>query len=640
MTRPGREGVRVACLLVLLVGLACLRPAYADGRKGSPSPAVEYWTIEPNEGQSAGGHAAIRIGEIVYHLEHRGDGLIADRRDPRQTFERRYRLRGNRSIDVLELDLPLAVERALAAGLESRYFGRQQRLRALEGVEAEADWLEHVAEARHVSIQVPGLGLLARGPSRCPEPTQGVTVVARASLVARLRSGALSRQLIRARQERDESLESLLEGRLPSSSLTPRAEQDLEPGGVVRRLVEALQLEAALEAIRDCRGVDQARLVSLPGSVGDRIVPPSSVERASWAKARETQLDALVRLVESDRSDAGLALLLAWSRLLALEHSLQSEELYVLDSLAEGSREAGEERDAARVPAEWLALREKEASRQVESARRALGDTSHLLESRLFRLEWALHDLAHAREAESHRAPEASWESGGSLAARYVASRRVLAWSADVGPTALRERARAASRRASRLRRAVEADLGYSLFVRNCVTELLDALDEALASDAATRDFARARRKDYEAGLAFIPVVAGRIVERHAPVSGTHRLPSWREAELARLAERGASGWLALRESNALTSRTYRPHAADSTFLLFSQRPLWARPLAGVLNLATGIGATGVGILTAPFDHGRRFLSGVRGVTMSVPELFFFNIRKGSYPVAPPLGAD
>jgi hypothetical protein len=62
--------------------------------------------------------------------------------------------------------------------------------------------------------------------------------------------------------------------------------------------------------------------------------------------------------------------------------------------------------------------------------------------------------------------------------------------------------------------------------------------------------------------------------------------------------------------------------------------------VAGIFNLATGIGAAGVGILTAPFDHGRRFLRGVRGATMSVPELFFFNIRKGSYPVPPPLGAD
>jgi hypothetical protein len=630
----------VAWLLALLVVLGGLRPAHGDGGEGSQSRPVEYWTIEPNEGQSAGGHAAIRVGEIVYHVEHRGDGLIADRRDSRQTFERRYRFRGNRSIDVLELDLPPEVERALAARLESRFFGRQQRLKALEGVEAEADWIEHAAETGHASILVPALGLLARGPSDCLESNRGVSSVAKASLEARLSAGALSRHFARARREREEALDSLLTQRLPASSLVPHADQGLEPGGVVRRLAEAFQVEVALEAIRDCRGVDEARLVSFPGTVGARVSRPSPGERASWAEAREAQLDALVRLVESDRSDAGLALLLAWSRLLTLDHSLQSDELYVLDSLAEDARDAGRKRDAPRVPAEWLAAREMEAAEQAESARRELADESRLLESRLFRLEWAVHDLAHAREAESHRAPLASWQSPGSLAARYVAARRVLSWPADVDPSVLRERGREARHRARDLRGEVRADLGYSLFTRNCVTELLDALDEALASDAAARDFARARKKDYEAGLAFIPVVAGRVVERHAPVSAKRRLPSWREAELARLAEHGGSGWIALRESNALTSRTYRAHANDSTFLLFSQRPLWARPLAGILNLVTGIGASGVGILTAPFDHGRRFLRGVRGVTMSVPELFFFNIRKGSYPVAPPLGAD
>ena len=60
------------------------------------------------------------------------------------------------------------------------------------------------------------------------------------------------------------------------------------------------------------------------------------------------------------------------------------------------------------------------------------------------------------------------------------------------------------------------------------------------------------------------------------------------------------------------------------------------RPLAGLANLATGVGAMAIGLLKAPFDRARMTRRGLKGVVMSVPELFFFNIRKGSYVIVPP----
>ena len=58
---------------------------------------------------------------------------------------------------------------------------------------------------------------------------------------------------------------------------------------------------------------------------------------------------------------------------------------------------------------------------------------------------------------------------------------------------------------------------------------------------------------------------------------------------------------------------------------------VWSRPLLGTLNLGYGLLQTGLGILTAPFDRAERLRRGLRGSLYSLPELAFFNIRKGSF---------
>jgi hypothetical protein len=42
-----------------------------------------------------------------------------------------------------------------------------------------------------------------------------------------------------------------------------------------------------------------------------------------------------------------------------------------------------------------------------------------------------------------------------------------------------------------------------------------------------------------------------------------------------------------------------------------------------------------LGALRAPWDRGRMFTSGLKGAAFSLPELFFFNLRKGILEYAP-----
>ena len=47
--------------------------------------------------------------------------------------------------------------------------------------------------------------------------------------------------------------------------------------------------------------------------------------------------------------------------------------------------------------------------------------------------------------------------------------------------------------------------------------------------------------------------------------------------------------------------------------------------------MLTGLGASVAGVVALPFDRGRTFWAGLKGIVFSLPELFFVNIRKGSF---------
>jgi hypothetical protein len=176
----------------------------------------------------------------------------------------------------------------------------------------------------------------------------------------------------------------------------------------------------------------------------------------------------------------------------------------------------------------------------------------------------------------------------------------------------------------------------YDLVTRNCVTELFREIELALAGEAQG---GFAHRPDATAPLAFVPFLAERAVRTHWR-TGEHRtLLSYRRAAVAEQTA-APGGWRALlRESNTLTSALYEPHPGDSIFLFFTDDAGLARPLLGAANLTAGLVGSVAGLFRLPFDGGITVSRGLRGSAASVPELFFGNVRKGTFPLAVPADA-
>jgi hypothetical protein len=89
-----------------------------------------------------------------------------------------------------------------------------------------------------------------------------------------------------------------------------------------------------------------------------------------------------------------------------------------------------------------------------------------------------------------------------------------------------------------------------------------------------------------------------------------------------------------VRESNTLTSTLYRRNRVDSALLFFTDDTVATRPLLGAVNVVAGLWVSAAGV-TMLVDGGELLRAGLRGVLFSLPELAFFNIRKGSLIYAP-----
>ncbi len=584
------------------LGLAAL--ASAADRASATEPVVEYWTIEANEGQSAGGHAAIRIGETIHHLQHRGDGLIQNRRDPRVRFESAYRGRGNRAIDVLTLDVTPDERRALSDRLRRRAIARDLELDGLERREETLRWLEAAIDSGTAAIAVPGLGLYEPAAAGRSECGPGVRLD-----LSRGEVGSARRS---ARSDRDRALAGLA-----------RPNPGEETAAAYQRLLEATQLHAALRVIDDCRSLRPDRLRVM----GD--APPLDDEaRATLLRMRDALASDLTRLIASERADRGLALLLAWGRLEAAEATLAEGRWIVVDAFAE---RADAPFEPLAFPEAWQDRRASELHARARIARRAVvgwEDADGTVERALDGLERIAHDLHHAERNSRHDRGQPLGALEASRALERPGAVVALAWPARFAMRDLEVARDHLLERTATARRALQRELGYDLIRRNCVTELLAALDDVGIAPGVL-----------DAPAGFAPVGAHAWLARNARITSTREDSSARRSaiESALRTDETSSVALVLRESNTLSGRFYRPHAEDSSFLFFAaDAPVPLRPFAGLANFVWGTGSSLAGLFSAPLDGGRLLGRGLRGVVMSVPELFFITIRKGSYATAPP----
>lgn len=564
-----RTTVWLLALAVMLVSASATAGELAASR-------VEVVHIHANTGMAAGGHAALRIGEHVFHWEVHEDGWLRLGREPWEVFWLRYGALENRPMRALALELDPATRGALRDTLFALWSRQDRDLARLDARVLERRW--HAQRVGGPPAPLPGAGFFAR--ERTGDPT-GQT----------LRSSLDEAELRRELAE----LEATLDG-------------DTSHGVALR---DALWLRAALLALVEARGLAPGVLLDPERTLAETR-SLTDLERKRLASFSRELEATVIRLLASARPDRGRPLLLATARYHAVQRSLADDRLLVLDALSNDELVI----DAARARAQHeLLARLSEAATEHWRAVREDAFTSRVDEAAYNLLEEAgtgIHEVGTALQT------------GRGLRVRPL-GRLIPAppGAADPLPGGSDAALAAAQHAEAAFRETLAARYAYDIVARNCVTEI-----ESLLADADP-EFRM------ESLLAFAPFELARAVEASPLAAEPHELPSLRQRRAASRAGEASRLRLALRESNTWTTTAYDGSLHDDPFLFFSDGSAWLRPPQGVVNFSYALGHATFGLITVPFDRGRLAFRGLRAAFYSVPEIVGISIRKGRYDLVP-----
>lgn len=570
---------------------------------------IDYLYIEANEGGSSGGHVALGLGDEVWHFQQDAGGLLRLRRDPRPAFRIRYALLENRPVHLTRL----AVDEPAATAVRQAFAERLLREDAEDRRQAalDADVALFALAGRppaEIAWPVPAAGYFAAAGDGPPSP--GLRALRDRYVEAR-GADALPRRIAETRR----ALAALSLAAAPAGDGPAAAAPTAST-----RLAELLEQLTALEILAAAPPLHADALLAADPPLADG-------ERAALRRWAATAADGLAALPDSSRPDWGYALLLGMARLEAVDASLASGRLLVLDAWPA---------DAPRPPlpsdaqAAFFAALDDHTRLTLERRRAQCLAAADCREAGYARLETAVNRAAEVRAARAAALPPRV--AADPLLLRRPAARGDLVASLPSGAAAERERV-AAVAVAARHHQQVRAWRGYDLITRNCVTELFAVAESAAGDRGGDRRVAQRATLGSSVGGApwnAIPFVAAAGVGASGTVVARETWPSFRQATLrARQArEADLAAWWA--EATVSTARGYRPGVEDSTFLFFTDDALATRPLLGAANLLAATAASAVGLVTAPFDGGRRLAAGARGALFSLPELGFVNIRKGT----------
>ncbi len=622
----------VALALRLLCPAPC--PAADDTR------LLDYLFMQANEGGSSGGHVALGFDDRVYAYQRAPDGRLVLERDAGAHVRWLYAVLGNRAIERSRVAVAAPIWERLREGFNRRWLIQTRQLAVEERLTRGAELLALLAaRARRVPPDGAAADRQATPPgddaAASTRTSEGLPIEAAgyfaatpdgapAAALAELRAAVAAAHGADFVARRASELRAHLAALVPDHVAAPAPPvSDAYPvvmESFADRYAAAVSGLVALDTLARAPGLEPAALATLAEP------PLEAAERAALARYAAALRSALVRLAASSRPDFGFPLLVGMARLAAVERSLATGRLVVLDAFPANAR---------RIP-RAVVRRTADAARGIcddacADARASLGrfTAAAAIEERVYAdLEDAVNRCAELTRGLAERR-DVRLAGDRLVPARTAIVRDLVAPHVPVARLAAAARAAEDARRA--YTRALDDAYGYDLVRRNCVSEAFAVIDDVLGPEVGPALGARIA----DPASRTVPHLAARAVGRRWRVAARDVTPSYRRARVDALARAGNPLAVRLRESNVLTSTIYRPSRDDSTFLFFTDDTVALRPLLGAANLAVGVGATALGLAQAPIDRGAALQAGLRGVLWSLPELFFVNVRKGSFDHVP-----
>lgn len=593
----------------------------------------EFLYINASEGTASGGHAAIKFDDEVFHFQHIEPGLLRIYRDKFPHFRFAYGYQENRTIQSHRIEVDDNVFQMLRDAFTQRYLIQNSHFTLLKNLQEDR---QLIAALKHAATNHPGqttdanLELRALGYFINDYKPTAANANANIPIIASVISPKITqlKQAINLKygkaflqQRRQQTWKALL-------ALSPTPPEPVDKLTEDRFLANPLSFAesyknlllnlAALDVLESGMAPRQETLITadLPEF---RLSGKAIVKLENF---KQSLFSDLVMLMQSQRMDWGYPMLVGMARLDALAQSIATHQLVVLDRFHRTDANPAK----MDITADHFPAATAFAEQSMASASAGLSESKGLNEQDYGEIEVSANTLLALKVAEGGQQTVQipSIHSTPVMAAKGELVRLPLA------PDELDAYERILGRHARAIQKKLKWLYDYRLFSRNCVTEIFQIINARLSGQQNSERLLGGYVNPE--GLTIIPSVAFDTVKQQYRVQASYRLPPYREQQIEHEYAMANDTLVDLSESNVLTSSIYHWHGEDAAFLFFTQDSVLPRPLFGSINLTVALGQSLYGMAALPWDAGKNLQKSLKGIAVSLPELFFFNIRKGSFP--------
>jgi hypothetical protein len=615
--------------------------------------SFEYLYLEASEGNSSGGHSAIQFGNEIYHFQHHDSGLIRLLKQDKQEFHFLYRFLQNRRIHVSKIEVSEASFNQLGDYFKLQFLAQNQQFKQLGDIHKDRIFLrrllykssadEDFLDADFSSVlRLDAVGLFYNeqefaDPKKARHITDVNGVESQSSPLIKILRKKIEQHygqdyLKYRRDQITSRIKALTPDHLPTEPLI--LSQDNFPPALHSFAASYTDYLTGLAAIKV--------LMEAPSLQPDAFfITHESVtreEKKVLASLRDQLALSLLKSVDSGRPDWGYAVLVNLARLIAVDQSLVSGRWVFIDDFSTDSEWLSAKQFSQHV--EQIQIQINDAQDNLIQARKAMLKNGGITEAGYSMLEMSANRYFELLNGKQQKP------------VRYLGEKALPTKSIGLPdwlvPTLTQQQLTTALTELNdyenKLFQELAAHYQYDLITRNCVTQLFRTIDLALL-EQNKMDVDQSKKVEWlgnestkqlggniSAAYNFIPFMSFQLVQEHYRVTQSTVFGSYRDQQLEKLYTQNNGLMVALRESNVFSSTLYTYNADDAFFVFFTDENLLLRPVFGLFNTVAGMGQSLFGFLSWPFDAGQNLKSGATGVLMSLPELLFFNMRKGSYP--------
>ena len=598
----------------LLCVVLCLFNSHSLSAK-----TLEYLYINASEGTASGGHVALRFDKETFHFQHYDGGIIRLVKHLNLDFDYQYRYLENRSFYQANIELTYLVYTQLNEYFTWLFFQQKQQDKLL--AEIERNLLFFKQELNNPLLSLQGAGLFEFKEHAVQKKHKELN--SHSKLLKQINvsygDGFLTKKILELKKQRkaiplDLWSKSNLE--LKDDSFTN------VPYSFANHYLDISNKILFLNVILQATPLGESNYFTPEGE----NFKLTATERVHLKSFRNELLKSLTHLLSSNRPDWGKSAFVLYARILSLDLSIQSGRFVFLDSFQAASVRVST--DKVKKYKQLFHAQKTQALIYLINKKKQLF-SSQAIKEKDYSLFAVVSNYYHERDRglQNFQAIRTSGEQR--LPIKSIAFPREM--YPEIALDSSTQVIAALEAYKQEYKRQLFKLYQYNLFSRNCVTEIFSSIERAGIDNEALFLLAAKVKSDF---ATFIPFKSFYSLAENNLVKTQ---PSFRQQNLVKMYAEENDVKVFFREFNTLTAKQYKFNEQDSLFLFFTHDNVWSRPLLGVGNLLVSTGYNLYGSLMLPFDLGKTLRKSTMSIVMSLPDLVFFNIRKGSYQYLLPL---